>query len=36
MTSTKYVGMDVYKEIIAIAVRNAAGKVMMECVIVQQ
>ena len=31
MTSTKYIGMDVHKESISIAVRNAAGKVVMEC-----
>ena len=33
MTSTKYIGMDVRKESISIAVRNAAGKIVMECVI---
>jgi len=34
MTSTiKYVGMDVHKQSISIAVRNAAGKIVMECVI---
>ena len=34
MTSTKYIGMDVRKEnAISIAVRNAAGKIVMECVI---
>jgi hypothetical protein len=33
MTSTKYIGMDVHKESISIAVRNDAGKIMMECVI---
>jgi len=34
MTSNiKYVGMDVHKESISIAVRNAAGKIVMECVI---
>src|SRR5258707_13686530 len=33
MTSTKYVGMDVHKESISIAVMNAAGKLVMECVI---
>ena len=33
MTSTKYIGMDVHKESISIAVMNAAGKVVMECVI---
>ena len=33
MTSTKYIGMDVRKESNSIAVRNAAGKIVMECVI---
>jgi len=33
MDSTKYIGMDVHKESISIAVRNAAGKIVMECVI---
>jgi hypothetical protein len=33
MTSTKYIGMDVHKESISIAVRNDAGKIMMDCVI---
>src|SRR5262245_35327868 len=33
MTSTKYIGMDVHKESISIAVRNSAGKVVMESVI---
>jgi len=33
MTGTKYIGMDVHKESISIAVRNSAGKVVMECVI---
>jgi transposase len=32
-SSIKYVGMDVHKESISIAVRNAAGKIVMECVI---
>jgi hypothetical protein len=32
-SSTKYIGMDVHKESISIAVRNAAGKIAMECVI---
>jgi transposase len=31
--TTKYIGMDVHKESISIAVRNAAGKIVMECVI---
>ena len=33
MTSTKYIGLDVHKESISIAVINSAGKVVMECVI---
>ena len=33
MTSTKYIGMDVHKESISLAVRNDAGKIVMECVI---
>jgi hypothetical protein len=33
MTSTKYIGMDVHKESISIAVLNSVGKVVMECVI---
>ena len=33
MDSTKYIGADVRKESISIAVRNAAGKIVMECVI---
>jgi hypothetical protein len=33
MTSVKYIGMDVHKESISIAVRNDAGKLVMECVI---
>ena len=33
MDSTKYIGMDVHKESISVTVRNAAGKVVMECVI---
>jgi len=33
MTDTKYIGMDVHKESISIAVRNDAGKIVMECVI---
>ena len=31
--STKYIGMDVHKESISIAVMNGAGKIVMECVI---
>jgi hypothetical protein len=33
MTIAKYVGMDVHKESISIAVMNSTGKIMMECVI---
>src|ERR1700736_4341969 len=33
MTGTKYIGMDVHKESISMAVRNSAGKIVMECVI---
>jgi transposase len=33
MTSAKYIGMDLHKESISIAVRNDAGKIVMECVI---
>ena len=29
----KYIGMDVHKESISIAVRSATGKIVMECVI---
>ena len=32
-SSIKYVGMDVHKESITMAVRNATGKIVMECVI---
>lgn len=33
MDSVKYIGMDVHKEAISIAVLNAAGKLVMECTI---
>ena len=33
MNSSKYIAMDVHKDSISIAVRNAAGKMVMECVI---
>jgi hypothetical protein len=33
MDSKKYIGMDVHKESISIAVMNDAGKVVMECLI---
>ena len=33
MDSTKYIGLDVHKESISIAVLNAAGKIVLECVV---
>jgi hypothetical protein len=33
MDSVKYIGMDVHKEAISVAVLNSSGKLMMECVI---
>jgi len=33
MDSTKYIGMDVHKEAITIAVMNAAGKLVMESIV---
>src|SRR6202049_4078754 len=33
LNDKKYIGMDVHKESISIAVRNEAGKIVMECVI---
>ena len=33
MDSKKYIGMDVHKESISIAVMDGAGKIVMECVI---
>src|ERR1700687_1597323 len=33
MDSVKYIGMDVHKEAISIAVLNSAGKLVMECTI---
>ena len=33
MTSTKYIGMDVHKESISIAMMNSIGKFVMESVI---
>ena len=33
MDSAKYIGLDVHKESISMAVLNAAGKIEMECVI---
>jgi hypothetical protein len=33
MDSMKYIGMDVHKESISIAVMNSAGKIVLECVV---
>ncbi len=33
MDNAKYIGLDVHKESISIAVLNCAGKIVMECVI---
>ncbi|MGO9590427.1 MAG: hypothetical protein ACLP3K_10330 [Candidatus Acidiferrales bacterium] len=33
MDSVKYIGMDVHKEAISIAVLNSPGKLVMECII---
>jgi hypothetical protein len=33
MDSTKYIGMDVHKDAIAVAVMNSAGKVVMESIL---
>jgi hypothetical protein len=33
MDSTKYIGMDVHKETISIAVMNSAGKLVMESIV---
>ena len=33
MESTEYIGMDVHKDAIAVAVMNAAGKVVMESIL---
>src|ERR1039457_6242127 len=33
MNDTKYIGMDVHRESISIAVMNSAGKIVLECVI---
>ena len=33
MEDTKYIGMDVHKDSISIAVLNSSGKLVMECVI---
>jgi hypothetical protein len=33
MTNTKYIGMDVHRESISIAVMNSAGKIVLECVV---
>ena len=33
MEDTKYIGMDVHKDSISIAVLNSSGKLVMECII---
>ena len=33
MNDTKYIGMDVHRESISIAVLNSAGKIVLECVV---
>ena len=33
MDSVKYIGMDVHKEAISIAVLNSTGKLVMECIL---
>ena len=33
MDDTKYIGMDVHKETISIAVLNSSGKLVMKCII---
>jgi hypothetical protein len=33
MDNVKYIGMDVHKEAISVAVLNSAGKLVMECTI---
>ena len=33
MDSVKYIGMDVHKEAISVAVLNSSGKLVMECTI---
>jgi hypothetical protein len=33
MNDTKYIGMDVHRESISMAVMNSAGKIVLECVI---
>ena len=33
MNSTKYIGMDVHKEAISVAVLNSSGKLVMECIL---
>ena len=36
MDSTKYIGMDVHKDAMAVAVMNSAGKVVMESILETQ
>jgi hypothetical protein len=33
MNDTKYIGMDVHRESISIAVMNSVGKIVLECVV---
>src|SRR6202023_2907077 len=33
MNDTKYIGMDVHRESISIAVMNSAGKIVLECIV---
>src|ERR1700692_3089013 len=33
MNNTKYIGMDVHRESISIAVMNSAGKIVLECIV---
>jgi len=33
MNNTKYIGLDVHRESISIAVMNSAGKIVLECVV---
>jgi hypothetical protein len=33
MNSVKYIGLDVHKDTISIAVLNSSGKLVMECIV---
>ena len=33
MDSTKYIGLDVHKELISVAVLNSAGKLVMQSIV---